>query len=648
MKPYPAKTVLKRRSQIVNVFSLAQAHLRHEWVLTFCLVAALAAVVAPLLILMGLKHGVVSTLRSRLIEDPAFREIRPAITREYSEQWLARYRQDSRIQFLVPSILPASSIIYVVPKGKGNNKHQRKLLDLNPTMAGDSLLLENHSPIPKEGECVLTHSAAAQLNVSVGDSIVAQVTRSLRGKAQVEKAPLRVVGVLPARANSVSAVYTTLAFVEDVEAYKEGRHVARRQWQGQMPYPHLSFDSAFVIVPKALNQLSANSLVINTGFHHVDSFEPQAFFQLSGLRVPAGWTIYQLRLASGKVTLSSIEAVKRKLRGKQAVVIPYAHDIVLQQGTQRYGVFGLSLRARLSEKLGWPTLAWGRLNRKQLQMARILQIVLPKGSAGNTDNTDNTGTGNSNATATGAASSAETPITRSFNLLNTPLTGLPLKVAAGDGNVALIPTELLGMLNTAKTRRVAYDKTSAALVMKKSGYRGFRAYSRSIDDVPSLVRDFRQQDNLEVIARVGEIERIQTLDKGLTKLFWLIAVLGVVGAGAVLIASLYAAVERERKNLGILRLLGMARLDVFWFPVFQGLIIAVISMLLSTLGYAALSTVINQRFGDDLLGDEAICQLPADYFVIALGAMVALSVISSFLAALKATHIETAEAIREE
>ena len=38
---------------------LAMADLRHEWILTLCLVIAVAAVVAPLLILPGLKHGTV-------------------------------------------------------------------------------------------------------------------------------------------------------------------------------------------------------------------------------------------------------------------------------------------------------------------------------------------------------------------------------------------------------------------------------------------------------------------------------------------------------------------------------------------------------------------------------------------------------------
>ncbi len=609
--------------QFKTVFALAQAHLKHEWVLTLCLIAALAAVMAPLLILMGLKEGVVSTLRNRLVEDPVFREIRPAITRQYDNDWLEKYRQDARVGFLVPSILPASSIVYAISHQQSEKTPIKKMLDLIPTVRGDVLLLENDSAVPGEGECVLTHSAAAQLKVSVGEKIAAQVTRNMHGRAQSVSESLKVISVLPERANSVAAIYTPLAFVEDVEAYKEGRHVAKRGWQGEVPYPHMSFNGIFVFVPEELDSLTANALAINTGLHQVDAISRDNFLKLSGLSFPEGWHGYHLSTVSGDITISSVKAVKRKARGRNAVVLPYAKNIVLRQGSSQYSVFGLSLDKSVTDKLGWITCPWGKLNPKNLQMNRLLQIVMSRNVADKADDL--------------------------FDLQGSELKGMPLEKMVTDKNTpVLIPVELMGMLNTAKRRAVRYDKTQSALILEKSGYRGFRLYAKSIDDVPELVENFRINEDLEVIAEVGAIQRIQVLDKGLTRLFWLIAVLGIVGAIAVLTASLYAAVERETKNLGILRLLGLSRTDVFWFPVFQGLTIAMIGTSISILCYGVLSLIINYTFGHELPGDEAICRLPYDYFVVAFLAVIALSCISSFLAAWKATNIETAEAIREE
>ena len=141
---------------------LALADLRHEWVLTLCMVLALAAVIAPLMLLMGLKYGTVQTLRDRLVQDPRFREIKPAQTREYPKDWFRTMVGRPEISFLTPTVLPASSIISVKDPSGGH-----KLWDLVPTGDGDPLLLENGGTIPGPHECVLSRSAAETLGVNL-------------------------------------------------------------------------------------------------------------------------------------------------------------------------------------------------------------------------------------------------------------------------------------------------------------------------------------------------------------------------------------------------------------------------------------------------------------------------------------------------
>jgi len=73
-------------SRITHIVpGLAVADLKHEWILSLCLIIAIAAVIAPLLLMMGLKYGTIETLRERLVEDPAYREIRPLQTQEYTQ-----------------------------------------------------------------------------------------------------------------------------------------------------------------------------------------------------------------------------------------------------------------------------------------------------------------------------------------------------------------------------------------------------------------------------------------------------------------------------------------------------------------------------------------------------------------------------------
>lgn len=605
-------------SQRSKVFNLAAAHLRHEWVLTLCLVSALAAVIAPLLILMGLKEGTIETLRNRLVEDPVFREIKPAITRTFSPEWLNTLGSDPRVAFLTATILPASSAIYLSPDGAPG-----ELTDLVPTAAGDPLMLENGAAIPNEGECVLSSETARILDVKPGDTIKARVTRSRSGRLEAVEEPLSVIGVLTPRAGSLAKVYTTLSFVADVEAYKEGREVARRGWPGESAHPYMSFDGLVVLTQTELNAVVRTGLAVNTGLLKSDTLTSEAFVQLTGLPLMDGWYAYSLSIPTGSVSNSSIEAVQRKLRGYDAILVPFVRDLRLQYAGEIHRVMGLSIGIEVSRRLGWPELSWGAFSAVALAPSRLMQIVIPAGHAADGGMIE-------------AAFNGQTRV------------AFPLKPAGKiQGAVSLIPAELMGMLNTARSRLVTYHQEKGGLVLERAGYRGFRLYTRSIDDVPPLV-ELLHAEGLEVIAEVEAIERIQVLDRGLSQLFWLIAVLGVLGAVAVLVASLYAAVERERKDLGVLRLIGLSRTDVFWFPVFQGAMIALLGVGLGWLGYIALAQVINRVFADELAVGQAICRMPASYPWLALAATLVLAVVSSLVAAWKATLIEPAEAIREE
>ena len=49
---------------------LSLADLWHDRKVTLCMAASLVAVIAPLLLLFGLKHGVVSQLQEELLSDP--------------------------------------------------------------------------------------------------------------------------------------------------------------------------------------------------------------------------------------------------------------------------------------------------------------------------------------------------------------------------------------------------------------------------------------------------------------------------------------------------------------------------------------------------------------------------------------------------
>lgn len=600
--------------------ALAAAQLRHEWILSLCLVVALAAVISPLLVLLGLKNGTIETLRERLVEDPVFRELRPAQTREYRPDWFDEVRTWPGVAFLTPTILPLSSVLQVVQRDSG----RAEIFDLLPTAPGDPLLLENGAVVPLDGELVLTAEAARRAGVAAGEELVVRVTRTRAGRTETAEARLKVAAVLAPRAGSLARVYAPLAFVLDVEAYKEGYAAPARGWAGDTPEPFLSFDGAVLLLPAPLQPIVRTGLIINTGFARINEVSPSEAEALLGFAPPPGFQAYALDSPDMPITLSSLRAVEQKLRGYDRVLLPYVRDLAL---TTAAGAvvqpIGLSLDAVQAAFLGIAAPPWGGFSAGSSEAGRLTSALWP-----------------------GAADTvpARLAVTSAgVNVVSFELVGLGASPFARP----VVPVELLGVLRTASQRGVRFDAASGRFEMARGGYRGFRLYAAGIDDVPALFQRLRGL-GIETLAEVEAIERIQVLDAGLTRLFWLISLLSISGGTAVLVASLYASVERRRRDLGVLRLLGFARAHVFFFPVAQGAMIASLGLVAGFSGYGALAFAINRSFASELAPGEAFCALPAGDVPLAIAATLALAVLASLVAAGRATRIDPAEAIREQ
>lgn len=610
---------MSRANPLKHIPALAASHLRHEWILTFCLVIALAAVIAPLLVLLGLKYGTIQTLRERLVEDPVFREIRPSQTREFSPQWFDELSSWPGVGFFTPTILPLSSVISVVNSGGTNTE----LFDLIPTAAGDPLLLENGGGVPADGEVVLSTEAARRSGVNAGDEVTVRVTRSRGGRTEYVEERLRVVSVLGLRAGSLARVYAPLAFVLDVEGYKEGYAAPSRGWQGETPQPYPSFDGAVLLMPNPMLPIARSGLIINTGFGRIADLSADNARELLGFTPPAGFSLYNLLAPGAPVTMTNLRAIEQKLRGQTRILLPYVHGISMESGGSPLQPIGLSIDAEHAGLLGIPPTPWGGYTGTLPDGGRLIHALWPKGEQMLPENVA--------VRASGVAQ-------LDFTLKVAGSTSLPRP---------LVPVELLGVLRTAGQRAIVFNSSAQRFEMARGGYRGFRLYAKSIDDVPVLYHKLKSE-GIEVMAEVEAIERIQVLDRGLSRLFWLIALLGLSGGTAVLVASLYAAVERRRRDLGVLRLLGFARRHVFFFPIAQGVMIGALGLLAGFGGYAALAGVINQAFSSELAPGEAFCVLPVQYIPIFCLATMVLATLASLVAAWRATGIDPAEVIREQ
>jgi putative ABC transport system permease protein len=177
-------------------------------------------------------------------------------------------------------------------------------------------------------------------------------------------------------------------------------------------------------------------------------------------------------------------------------------------------------------------------------------------------------------------------------------------------------------------------------------FAGMRLYARSIDDVAPLAAHLREQ-GLDVVTRSGEIEMVRAIDRVLTFVFVVLAALGSAGFLLSLASSSWANVDRKRREVALLRLLGLATGPVVGFPATQALLIACGGIALSCLLYLGVSASFNERFASELRRDELVCRLEAGDAAMAAALTLGLSLIASLAGGYRASRIDPSESLRE-
>jgi len=198
-----------------------------------------------------------------------------------------------------------------------------------------------------------------------------------------------------------------------------------------------------------------------------------------------------------------------------------------------------------------------------------------------------------------------------------------------------------------RERDLLYDPKHGTLVPARRSYASFRLYARGLDDVAPLKAMFEAR-GIPVSTRAERIHDVKTLDRYLTLVFWLIAAIGIAGGMATLGTSLYGAVERKRRQLAVLRLLGISKGALFRFPVYQGLMIGLGGVTLALLFFLGMAIVTNRLFADYLQSGESFCRLYPHHLAVVVGGVALIALVASLLAAVKAMRSDPAEALREE
>lgn len=175
---------------------------------------------------------------------------------------------------------------------------------------------------------------------------------------------------------------------------------------------------------------------------------------------------------------------------------------------------------------------------------------------------------------------------------------------------------------------------------------GFRLYARELDDVAGL-RTRLMEQGIDVRTRLADIELVQSLDRNFGIVFWIIAIVAMAGYGLSFGSSVWANIDRKRRDFSVLRLTGFRSSGIVWFPVLQAMLTAVLGWLIAAIVFFLVQAGLNSLFAGNIGGGQDVCRLLPVHFLIALALTLAAATAAAALGGLRLARLEPSLALRE-
>lgn len=204
------------------LLKLAVADLLFDKKVSFCTIASIIAVIAPLLLLFSLKYGVVGQLQQQLLSDPQNLEVKLVGNLDLSDATFSWLAAQPEVQFVIPLTRSLNTQADLMSQA---NRFVSGV-EILPTAAEDPLM----SGLPQlsaNNQIILSALAAEKLQVQVGSSIKLVITRQLAGQIEKGLSELMVAGIMPESRFSRAAGFVQLDLLLAMEDYYDGYQIAQ-------------------------------------------------------------------------------------------------------------------------------------------------------------------------------------------------------------------------------------------------------------------------------------------------------------------------------------------------------------------------------------------------------------------------------------
>ena len=185
------------------------------------------------------------------------------------------------------------------------------------------------------------------------------------------------------------------------------------------------------------------------------------------------------------------------------------------------------------------------------------------------------------------------------------------------------------------------------LVSRTADFEGLRVFAASLQDLAPLQNQIETTFGIGTEARTAEVETVLRLGKNLNLALLLTAGVASLGLAAALVFGFWGEVQRKRRLLAVLSLMGLGAERLWIYPVVQAFVSAVLALAVS-FALLELATLAAEAMFDTGLGAGELVHLSGAQVVAIVIGVVVFVCLASLFAALTALRTDPATVLRED
>lgn len=594
---------------------LAFRDISHERILSFCMACSLGAIFTPIIILLGLQQGIIGNMLDTLESDPASRLVRP------------KFMSQSPIPLDSLEVIQQSGVAFIPSETSHlllDVKGLHDSINVVPSSKKDPFVIQSNPIAIKDNKWVVI---SEPLSKKLGKFKGNKLTLLLRRATNVnypEEVPMdfTIVGVLDSKMMPDVKIYLPVDVFNGIYHWRKGYEILDLGLMGNRENNfHPEYDG--VITGFSLKKPKDEDFRQMLAGRLPFSSMPKVYTELMSAQKHSDWRLWQT--VNNTITASDIQVLNNALLnyGYAPELVPYIKDISLELN-------------RLDISKTW-------------QIYMLPEMLSPRWNEGtkpilyiSSEDKDFSG--------------------KQQLLLKTGIKGdkvkIPVLLEVSD-NVSpgsiVASHHFSGLLRTAERLGASYNSEQYAFSLNsKEQVRYFRVYSESIEQLDALVQivkgvgdDLGLNALKEPVSRLYEVQKIRTLSDYMKKIYFLIAAISGVSTVFAVSASVYATVQRRRKDLAYLNMLGVDKSTIIFFPFIKSMILISIGLVISFVAYWIFGVLASHWFVD-LLGETAsLTRLKIEYALSLIVIVLSLGGITSLLAGSFVNRMDSQRYIHE-